>query len=99
MVKDMAEAIMVVIQENDQDWFTRWKLEGYIPMDSGVLLYVETANEQRVVVSVHHTSKEMYNLELLRNNDKFDRIVLGGKYDVTQQKLADSIDELLRVYH
>ncbi|GAF12662.1 hypothetical protein JCM19046_2302 [Bacillus sp. JCM 19046] len=98
-MEDMAERILATLQENGHDWFSKWNLQGYIPMDSGVLLYVAAGNEQRVVVSVHHSEKGFYDLELLRNNDKFDRIVLGGKYNVSKEQLAQSIDELLNVYH
>jgi len=98
-VEEVAEQIIVTIQSKEMDWFTAWNVKGYIPMDHGILLYVTRKDGQDVVVSIQTKDQSIYQLELLRNNDKFDRIVLGGRYDVEQVELAEAIDQLLTVYH
>ncbi|AIC93543.1 hypothetical protein [Shouchella lehensis] len=98
-MEELAESIIATIQANEKDWLRAWDVQGYIPMDHGVLLYVTRKDGQKVVVSIQTKDHSVYQLELLRNNDKFDRIVLGGTYDVKKDQLGEQIDQLLTVYH
>ncbi|GAF24237.1 MULTISPECIES: hypothetical protein [Shouchella] len=98
-MEELAEDIIVTIQAEEKDWLRTWDVQGYIPMDQGVLLYVTRKDGQKVVVSIQTRDHFVYQLELLRNNDKFDRIVLGGTYDVEKDQLGEQINQLLTVYH
>ncbi|WP_054709613.1 hypothetical protein [Bacillus sp. JCM 19041] len=98
-MEERAEEIIASIQAENDGMLEKWQTEGYIPMETGVLLYVKNAAGQPVVVSIQEGKNGDCHIELLRNNDKFDRIVLGGKYDVPKATLASQIDVMLSVLH
>ncbi|WP_078394179.1 hypothetical protein [Shouchella patagoniensis] len=98
-MEERAEEIIASIQAENDRLLEKWQTEGYIPMETGVLLYVKTTTGQPVVVSIQDGENDVYHIELLRNNDKFDRIVLDGKYDVPRERLASQIDAMLSILH
>lgn len=98
-MEERAEEIIASIQAENDRLLEKWQTEGYIPMETGVLLYVKTTTGQPVVVSIQDGENDVCHIELLRNNDKFDRIVLGGKYDVPRERLASQIDAMLSILH
>ncbi|MCM3378333.1 MULTISPECIES: hypothetical protein [Shouchella] len=95
MMNSVAETLISQIQAQGKEFISEWQFEGYIPMDEGVLLYVKTRQGQPVVISLKQENEDRYHVEMVRNNDKFDRIVLGGDYDVPESELAMRIDMLL----